>query len=83
VSLPTLFDALKELDQAGDLLKDRPESMWCRQYEEMLDQWEAMGGVPADLGTVEALAQMALTLWRQHKALVACLDEVLGSEEPS
>lgn len=76
----SLFDVLRELDQRGDLLRDRPESMWCRQYEEILDEWERMGGVPADLSTVEALAQIALTLWRRHKSLLAVLDEISERE---
>lgn len=73
----SLFDSLREIDETGEILHDRPESMWCRQYEEIFDIWEEMGGVPADLSTVEALVQMALTLWRRHKALQATLDEVL------
>lgn len=73
-----LFDTLREVYEAGELLRDRPESTWCRQYEETFDIWEDMGGVPADLSTVEALAQMALTLWREHKALKASIEEVLA-----
>ena len=74
----SLFDALREVDGAGEMLRDRPESQWCRQYEETFDIWEELGGVPADLSTVEALVQMALTLWREHKALKASLEEVLA-----
>lgn len=76
----TLFDALREADKRGELLRDRPESMWCQQYEETFEQWESMGGVPADLSTVECLAQMALTLWRQYKALGKTVDDLLVSD---
>lgn len=71
-----LFDTLREIDQAGDLLRAHPETTWCTVYAESFDQWEEMGGVPADLGTVECLADMALALWRKHKALLDTLEEL-------
>lgn len=70
----SLFDALRDMD----LLADRPESGWCPMYAECFDTWEQMGGVPADLSTVEALAAMALNLWREHKALLALLDDLMA-----
>ena len=78
VVAPTLFDELRAIDRAGRLLADHPDSQWCRMYEETFDGWVELGGVPADLSTVEALAHMSLTLWRKYKALRATLEDVLA-----
>lgn len=74
---PSLFDVLNE---HGGLLLDRPQGSWCPMDAEMFDQWEQMGGVPADLSTVEALVRASLRLWREHKSLRAAVDDLIGAD---
>lgn len=70
----SLFEQLRTYPEG--LLTDRPESQWCPMDAEMFETWEQMGGVPADLSTVEALVRMSMALWRKHKALTATLEDL-------
>lgn len=73
---PTLFDALAARD---DLIGTR-SATWCPRYAEQMAGWERLGGVPADLSTVEAFVTVGLALWRKHEALLATVEDLLGTK---
>ena len=76
MTAPTLFDGLRETMHRGDLIGTDPAE-WCPMYAEQMDQWSEMGGVPADLSTVDAAVRIGLALWRKHKALLAEIEDLL------
>lgn len=73
--IPTLFDGLH--DHEGLSLIGTGPAEWCPMYAEQMDQWSEMGGVPADLSTVDAAVRVGLALWRKHKALLAEIEDLL------
>lgn len=73
MTAPSLFDELRQHD---DLIGTGPAS-WCPAYAAQLDQWSEMGGVPADLSTVDAFVRVGLALWRKHRALLAEIEDLL------
>lgn len=65
-------------EAAADELLPAADSVWCAQDDQTIEAWAEMGGVPADLSTVECAVRMLFALHRRHIELAAVLDEVLA-----
>lgn len=76
MSAPNLFTQLQEAGGATHLIgTPRPDAEFCPHDAEIVALWSELGGVPADLSTVEAACEILLKLWAAHCRLTASLAE--------